>query len=287
MKFLRSALAVSTLFLLDKFFSHFLSVVAAQQFPFEKPFLNLATGTITNTIFEKFLGLGINDRPKCALSLSNNLTRYRLIDPFVYLEHGEHPMPVPVKVESGSTIETLFEAADVKKDTSGLLFYSIEKTGHFLVIFWKVSGPQPLSLYSENRFYVDILNANKVTEKEETLKRLYLQRKQFSEKSENPLVQTIPVDVLGTKLSERPKITYRAQMTTEKDGKLTIVLTESAAVSQLHKRVALSTTIGVALATKVLNVVFKKVSMRDFHWEGINKAKLKFYTRDKKVLRSR
>lgn len=265
MKFLRSALAVSTFFLLDKFFSYFLSVAVAQQFPFEKPFLNLATGTITNTIFDKFLGLGINDRPKCALSLSNNLTRYRLIDPFVYLEHGEHPMPVPVRVESGSTIETLFEAADVSKDTSGLLFYKIEKTGHFLVIFWKVSGPQTLSLYSENRFYVDILNANQVSDNEETLKRLYLDRKQFSENRENPLVRTISVDVLGTKARERPKITYRAQMTTEKDGKFTIILTESTTLPQLHKRVALSTTLGVALATKVLNVIFKKVSIRDFH----------------------
>ena len=236
------------------------------QFPFEKPFLNLATGTIMDTIFDKFLGLASDEKPKCALSLTNNLTSYRLVDPFVYLEHGEHPMPVPVKIEIGSTIDTVFEAADPKKDTSGLVFYNIEKTGHYLVIFWKVSGPQAGSMYSGNRFYVDIIKANEFSDQEKTLNSLYLLRKSFSEKKENPLVDSTSLDILGVKISQRPKITYQAQMTTEKDGKLTVVLTESTTLSPLQKRVAVSTTVGVAFATKVLNVIFKKVRYRrDFH----------------------
>ena len=219
-----------------------------------------------DTIFDKFLGLDSDEKPKCALSLTNNLTNYRLVDPFVYLEHGEHPMPVPVKMEIGSTIDTVFEAADPKKDTSGLLFYNIEKTGHYLVIFWKVSGPQVGSMYSGNRFYVDFITANEFSDQEKTLNSLYLLRKSFSEKKENPLVVSTSLDILGVKISQRPKITYHAQMTTEKDGKLTILLTESTTLSPLQKRVALATTVGVAFATKVLNVIFKKVRYRrDLH----------------------
>lgn len=254
MKFVQSTLSVSIL-------SFFFGVVIAQ-FPFEKPFLNLATGTIMDTIFDKFLGLGSDEKPKCALSLTNNLTNYRLVDPFVYLEHGGHTMPVPVKIEIGSTMDTVFEAADAKKDTSGLVFYNIEKTGHYLVIFWKVSGPQAMAMYSGNRFYVDILKANEFSDQEKTLNSLYLLRKSLSEKKKNPLVDSKSVDILGVKTSQRPTITYQAQMTTEKDGKLTVLLTESATLSPLHKRVAASTIVGVAFATKVLNVIFKKVRYR-------------------------
>ena len=83
-------------------------------------------------------------------------------------------MPVPVKIETGSTIETLFEAADSKKNTSGLVFYNIEKNRAFFSTFWKVSGPQIGAMYSGTRFYVDILKANEFSDQEKALNRLYL-----------------------------------------------------------------------------------------------------------------
>lgn len=260
MKIPQLALAVSILFLVNKYFTDFSPVALAQDIPYERPLLKLATGSIPTTLFKKVMRLGGDEKPKCALSLSNNLTRLRLIDPLVYLEHGEHPIPVPVKIETTSTIETVFEAAATTKDTSGLLFYTIEGTGNLLVIFWKVSGPQAWKTYSDNRFFVDIIKANKFSDKEATLKILYNERKSFADVNENPLVRSVSVDVLGTKISERPTVAYRAQMTTEKDSILNVVLTDSLSVSHLQRRsVTALTTVGLGLAVTIVNVLFKQV----------------------------
>ena len=257
MKIPQLALAVCIVFLVDKCFIHFSPVALAQDIPYERPLLKLATGSIPTTIFKKVMRLGDDEKPKCALSLSNNLTRHRLIDPLVYLEHGEHPIPVPVKIETNSTIETVFEAAATTKDTSGLLFYTIEGTGNHLVIFWKVSGPQAWKTYSDNRFFVDIMKANKFSDKEATLKILYNERKSFADVNENPLVRSVSVDVLGTKISERPTVAIRAQMTTEKDSILNVVLTNSLSVSHLQRRSV--ATVGLGLAVTIVNVLFKQV----------------------------
>ena len=92
----------------------------------------LRLGLAVNILFivNQFLGVDEQERPKCALSLNNQLTSYRLTDPILYIEHGENPMPVPLTIGTDSTVETIFEAAGERKDTSGLLFYKIETTGY-------------------------------------------------------------------------------------------------------------------------------------------------------------
>ena len=184
MQVLRIALAINILFLVDKCFNHFPSAAEAQRFPVERPFIGLATGTITSSFLAKLLHIEDEDKPKCALSISNMLTKYRLINPLLYLVHGENPMPVPLKIETNSTVDTLFEAAAGKKDTSGLLFYEIETIPHFLVIFWKVTGPTTAGSYTSNRFYVDFITGEKFRFfNEEFLKKIYLERKSYSEQT--------------------------------------------------------------------------------------------------------
>ena len=262
MRISQLALAVGILFFVEKFLNSCISVAEAVPFPVEVPFMRLATGTITSTILEKLLGLGTENKAKCALSLTNNLMSYRLIDPFIFLEHGEHSIPVPVRIQTNSTVETLFQGASENTDSSGLLFYKVETTEHFLVIFWKVSGPKKLSTYVENRFYVDMIKAISFSDKQQSLQKLYEERKSYSEKLGSFMVKTISVPVVGVRVSDRPKITIRAQMTTEKDGKLTVALSDNLSPinqPQLYKREPVTTTLALGIASSVLNVVFKKV----------------------------
>ncbi|CAB4008777.1 Hypothetical predicted protein [Paramuricea clavata] len=195
------------------------------------------------------------------------LTKYRLINPLLYLVHGENPMPVPLKIETNSTVDTLFEAAAGKKDTSGLLFYEIETIPHFLVIFWKVTGPTTAGSYTSNRFYVDFIAGEKFRFfNEEFLKKIYLERKSYSEQTNEASdfnVKAVPLIVPGTPALNRLKITIRAQMTTEKDSKLTVEINDNlspVAASQLYRRATPATLIGLGLASTFLNLVFKHMT---------------------------
>ena len=266
MQVLQLAFAVNILFMVDKFFGHIPPVAVAQRFPFEKPFVGLATGTLTSTILEKLLHVEEQERPKCALSLENQLTSYRLTDPVLYLEHGENPMPVPLKIETDSTVEMIFEAAAGGKDTSGLLFYKIEKTEHYLRIFWKISGPSRLSRYSPNRFNIKIITPADFSDEESKLQAMYVSTKAYSERttkaSEFTVTETT-VNVRGRSVIRNPlKIKIHAQMTTEKDAKFTVSITDNlspATQTQLDRRAVTGTLAGTALITTALGVVFKKV----------------------------
>jgi hypothetical protein len=252
--------------MVDKFFGHIPPVAVAQRFPFEKPFVGLATGTLTSTILEKLLHVDEQERPKCALSLENQLTSYRLTDPVLYLEHGENPMPVPLKIETDSTVEMIFEAAGEGKDTSGFLFYKIETTEHYLRIFWKISGPTKLSTYTPNRFDVQILESKKFFDNEKSLEASYNDIKAISEKtteaSDFTVTETL-VRIPGNSAIKNPlKITLRAEMTTEKDAKFTVSISDNllpATPTQLHRRAVTGTLAGTALISTALGVMFKKV----------------------------
>ena len=262
MQVLRIALAINILLLVEKCFNHFPSVAEALQFPVERPFIGLATGTITSSLLGKLLHVENQDKPKCALSISNMLTKYRLINPFVYLEHGENPMPVPFKIETNSTVDTLFEAAAERKDTSGLLFYKIEQTPYFFVIFWKVTGPSIVGSYTSNRFSVDFIAAEKFSFKEESLKNIYRRNENPNEKSHFK-VHTVPLPVLGTPIRNILKITFRAQMTTGKDAILTVEINDNLSpitAPQLYRRATPATLIGLGLTSTLLNFVFKHIT---------------------------
>ena len=256
---LRLALAMSILLFADKYFNH--SKVEAQQFPFEKPFIDLATGSIKNTILEKFSGLKpVENKPFCAFSIGNNLTSYRLLDPFVYLKHGEHPMPVPVRIETNSTAETFFQASGESKDTAGLLFYEIEKTAHILVIYWKISGPKTLQKFKKNRFNVRLIKTEKFCDLENSLEKLYNEIAGYSHDIENLMEKTISVHVPGEPARDAPEITIRAQITTEKHAKFAITLSDNlpSVTPSLHKR-AIPTSIALGIARFVFGLAVDKV----------------------------
>jgi hypothetical protein len=252
----------------DKLPNHISPLADAMRFPFETPLVGLATGTLTSTILEKFLHVGGKTKATCALSLENQLTSYRLTDPVLFMEHGENPMPVPLKIATNSTTEIVFEAAGDKDDTSGLLFYKIETTGHLLRIFWKVSGSAVLSKYTSNRFDVEIIRPEKFFDNEKSLQALYSEVKAYSEPTEraNAFTVTDPPILLrvpGRSATKDPlKITIRTQMSTGKDGKLSVSISDNlsnATQTPLHKRAAIETTVALGLMSTVLNVMFKKV----------------------------
>ena len=259
MDILRLALAMSILLFGDKYFNH--SKAEAQQFPFEKPFINLATGSIKNTFLEKFSTLKpVENKPFCALSIGNNLTSYRLLNPFVYLKHGEHSMPVPVRIETNSTAETFFQAKGESKKTAGLLFYEIEKTGHFLVIFWKVTGPKLLQWFKRNRFYAHLIKTEKFCKVENSIEKLYKEIEANTKNNTvNAKVKTISVELPGVPEGGY-KITVRAQMTTEKHAKFAITLSDNlpSVTPSLHKR-AILTSAATGIARFVFGLAVEKV----------------------------
>ena len=258
---------MNILFMFNQFFDHVPPLANAQRFPFEKPFIGLATGTLTSKILEKLLNVEEQERPKCALSLNNQLTSYRLTDPLLFLGHGENPMPVPLTIGTNSTVETIFEAAGEGKDTSGLLFYKMETTGHYLKIFWKISGPTKLKTLTPNRFDVGIVEAKNFRGDEKSLQDLYTTTKAYSDQMTEASDFSVTEKLLaipGRSVIKNPlKITVRVQMTTEKDAKLTVDLSDNLSPAtpppQLHKRVAPATLVGTSLMSTVLGVMFKKV----------------------------
>ena len=127
-------------------------------------------------------------------------------------------------------------------------------------IFWKISGPTKLTTYTPNRFNVKIIefkSTDKFLDNEQSLKALYTTIKEYSEDA--IIISDTPIKSVG-----RPtvQITIRAQMTTEKTGKLSVSLNDNLppiVSTPLHRRAVTGTALGISLVTTALNVVFKKV----------------------------
>lgn len=264
-------LIVSAFLLVDISFHNALwGVNAVPLALYAKPLMNIATDTITNMVLQKLLRLENDDETaKCALSISNKLTKYRLINPVLYVEHGEIPMPVPLKIDTNSTVETIFEAVRNQKDTSGMLFYEIESTSQVLVIFWKVSGAVTFNFYKDNRYFVKLISTDKLVVEKTSLKEMYDKQKAYSDEvQEEPfgvkdyLLQVPGVNIPSSPTKNKLRVTIKAQMTTEKTSKLAVEISDNfqASPQQLEKRALTATVAGIGLITTLLNVVIKYIT---------------------------
>ena len=195
-----------------------------KSFPIEKPLVKFAVGTLATMLLEKLLYLDGDNRAQCALSIHNSLTSYRLVNPVLFIVHGGNSSPPPLKIKTSSSDQVTLEAFKGTGATSGLLFYEIEHVGHYLMIFWKIQGPQVGSFYQPNRFSTDVTQTLPSTE--QLLAQTYDSVKKQSDKTKGPnehFVRQIKVP----KDPSRPtvpafNIEIQAQMTMGKKAKFMV-----------------------------------------------------------------
>ncbi|XP_044164487.1 uncharacterized protein LOC114976926 [Acropora millepora] len=230
----------------------------------EKPFVKFAVGTLATMLLEKLLYLDADNRAQCAMSIHNSLTSYRLVNPVLFIVHGGNSSPPPLKIKANSSDQVTLEAFKGTSATSGLLFYEIEHVGHYLMIFWKIQGPQVGSLYEPNRFSTDVTQTLPSTE--ELLAQTYDSVKKKSDKTKGPnehLVRQIKVP----KDPSRPtvpafNIEIQAQMTMDKKAKFMVEIKDDLPPlpeADVRKRDVIGTSIALAIIPLGLNLAFKKL----------------------------
>lgn len=231
---------------------------AAKPFSIQKPLTKFAAGTLASMLLEKILYLDKGDNAECGLSIHNKLNYYRLVNPFLFIVHGENPMPVPIKIDTNTSEETSMVAAARTGATSGVLFYEIESVGQYLMIFWKVQGPQVLQTYTPNRFSVALTPTVEFNNKVWLGTTYQNFKKQADEMKDRPNehFQTV-TQVTGF------KITIQAQMTSGKKAELMVEVKDDlpppVEETDLHKRDVIGTTLALAVIPLGLNLAFKKI----------------------------
>ncbi|XP_068679117.1 uncharacterized protein [Montipora foliosa] len=233
-------------------------------FPIEKPFMKFAVGTLASMLLEKLLYLDNDDRPQCALSIHNSLTSYRLVNPVLFIVHGGNSAPPPLKITANSSDQVTLEAFKRTGATSGLLFYEIEHVGHYLMIFWKIQGPQVGSLYEPNRFSTDVTQIFSFTE--ELLAQTYDSVKKRSDKTKGPSEHFVR-QIKLLKDPSRPtvpafNIEVQAQMTMDKKAKFMVEIKDDLPPlpeAEVRKRDVVGTSIALAIIPLGLNLAFKKL----------------------------
>ncbi|XP_028401103.1 uncharacterized protein LOC114524172 [Dendronephthya gigantea] len=238
-------------------------VPAANPFPIHKPLTKFAIGTLTSMLLEKILYLDKGDNAQCALSIHNKLTRFRLINPYLFIMHGVNPLPLPLKINTNKSEETVMEAASRTGATSGLIFYEIDYVGQYMMIFWKIQGAQVAKVYTPNRFHVEITSTVKFDD-QLWLEATYARIKEMSDKMQGPNehfesgieVPSIPSRTATPKF----KITLQAQMTMGKKAEFMIELKDDLPphTSNVYKRDVIGA-IALGIISVGLNLAMKKV----------------------------